>query len=109
VVLDAPFTDLAEIGQQMFPWLPVRLFMKDRFASIAHIGGIRAPLLILHGSRDTTVPVTLGRALFQAAPEPKVMRILDGAGHSDIYAFGALPLLRQFLEEHRLQPAGTVR
>lgn len=100
VVLDAPYTGLAEIGQQIYPWLPVRLFLRDKFASIEHIVGLRAPLLILHGSRDTTIPVTLGRALFQAAPEPKRMHILNGAGHSDIYAHGAMPLLRRFLEEH---------
>ena len=109
VILDAPYTGLAEIGQQLYPWMPVRLFLKDKFASTEHIGGVRAPLLILHGSRDRTIPVSLGQALFEAAPSPKQMRVLEGAGHSDIYAFGAMQFIRRFIDDMLRQPAPAAR
>jgi fermentation-respiration switch protein FrsA (DUF1100 family) len=105
VVLDAPYTSIAAVGQEIYPFIAVDWFLKDKFASIDHIGKIGAPLLILHGNRDRTIPLALGQALFQAAPEPKVMHVLEGAGHSDIYAFGAIVLLRQFLDEHVPQAA----
>jgi fermentation-respiration switch protein FrsA (DUF1100 family) len=109
VVLDAPYTSIADIGQSLYPFIPVRLFLKDTFASIDYIGQIDAPLLVLHGSNDRTVPVALGRALYQAAAEPKELRILEGAGHSDIYLHGAMPPLRRFLDAHLRQPAGVSR
>ncbi len=100
VVLDAPYTEIAAIGQQLYPFIPVKLFLKDNFASIDHIGAIKAPLLILHGSRDDTIPPALGKALYAAAPEPKEIHIIEGAGHSDIYAFGAMQQLSAFLDMH---------
>ena len=105
VILDAPYTSITDVAQQLYPFIPVRLFLKDKFASIDHIRSIRAPLLVLHGARDSTIPVAFGRALFAAAAEPKEMHVLDGAGHSDIYLHGGMPLVRQFLANHLRQPA----
>ncbi len=39
------------------------------------------PLLIVHGDRDETVPVTQARELYEAAREPKELRILPGGVH----------------------------
>jgi fermentation-respiration switch protein FrsA (DUF1100 family) len=98
VILDAPYTSLADIGEELYPFIPVRLFLTDRFASDQHIAGIHAPLLIMHGDRDRTIPLALGQRLFAVAPEPKQMRIIKGAGHSDIYSFGAMQYVRDFLD-----------
>lgn len=39
---------------------------------------------MLHGDRDDIVPPAHGRALFEAAPGPKKMHVVGGAGHNDI-------------------------
>ena len=100
VILDAPYTSLPDVGKLLYPVMPVQTFMVDRFDSRKHISGVSAPILILHGTLDTVVPLTLGQALFDVAPEPKEMAVLRGAGHSDIYAFGAFPRLEEFLRTH---------
>lgn len=108
VVLDAPYTSLIAMGRLLYGWLPVAPFMLDRYDSKSRIAAINAPLLIMHGSRDRTIPLELGQDLFQAAREPKQMAVIEGAGHSDIYAFDALPVLQQFLQTHLLPArAGT--
>jgi uncharacterized protein len=109
VILDAPYTALAAIGQERYPFIPVRLFLTDRFASDQHIAHVRAPILIMHGDRDRTIPLALGERLFAVAPEPKQMRIIKGAGHSDIYAFGAMQYVREFLDTHVRRPAPAAR
>jgi alpha/beta superfamily hydrolase len=38
-------------------------------------------LLIIHGDRDETVPVSHARRLYQAAEEPKELKIVAGADH----------------------------
>ncbi len=101
LILDAPYTSLPAIGKRLYPFLPVETFMTDRFDSKQHIAEVRAPILILHGTNDGVIPVELGRELFQAAPEPKAMAELQGAGHSDIYMFGALEHLERFIAKHR--------
>lgn len=100
LVLDAPYTSLIAMGKMLYGWMPVEPFILDRYDSKARIAGIDAPLLIMHGSRDRTIPLELGQELFAAASEPKQMAVIQGAGHSDIYAFGALPVLQRFLQSH---------
>ncbi|HEY7647330.1 MAG TPA: alpha/beta hydrolase, partial [Hyphomicrobiales bacterium] len=66
-----------------------------------YIADVKAPILIMHGTNDRTIPIQFGKALFEAAPEPKKMEVIEGAGHSDIYDFGALEMLQRFLRSHR--------
>lgn len=101
LILDAPYTSLPDVGKALYPIMPVEMFMVDRFESKRHIAGVEAPILILHGSRDQTIPLAFGEALFEAAPEPKEMAVIEGAGHSDIYLFGAFAQLKAFIERHR--------
>ena len=71
--------------------------MKDPFRSDRRIGKVTAPLLILHGARDSVVPIALGERLFALANEPKrFVRFADG-GHSDLDRYGALDAVRAFL------------
>ena len=44
-------------------------------------------------------PVARGEALFDAAPEPKRMLILDGAGHNDIWSERVLREIEGFVDE----------
>jgi fermentation-respiration switch protein FrsA (DUF1100 family) len=109
VILDAPYTSLPDVGKLFYPVMPVQTFMVDRFDSKKHISAVRAPILILHGTNDQVVPFTLGKALFEAAPQPKEMVVLQGAGHSDIYAFGAFSRLDEFLRVHLREASGASR
>lgn len=100
VVLDSPYTSLVDIAKRLYGFMPVKTFMIDSFASSAHIARVKAPLLILHGSLDSVVPVELSEMLYAMAPEPKRRVVLNGAGHSDIFAFGAMQALQDFLRAH---------
>jgi len=57
--------------------------MKQRFDSAARINQVMLPILFLHGSNDTVVPIKLGRALHDAASGSRQWVVIDGAGHSD--------------------------
>jgi fermentation-respiration switch protein FrsA (DUF1100 family) len=68
--------------------LPLRLGIRpDALRPIAHIGELKAPVLVAAGSADlhTTLPET--ERLFAAAPQPKTLWIVDGAAHVDLHAF----------------------
>jgi fermentation-respiration switch protein FrsA (DUF1100 family) len=97
VILEAPFTSAAAVGARHYWYLPVRLLMKDQFRSDERIGKVTAPLLILHGVQDQTVPYTMGEHLFELANKPKhIVRFLDG-GHEDLDQNGALNAVGRFL------------
>src|SRR5580692_804679 len=97
VILEAPFTSAVAVGAKHYWYVPVRLLMTDQFRSDTHIGKITAPLLILHGVKDQTVPYAMGEHLFDLANKPKhIVRFLDG-GHEDLDKNGALIAVGRFL------------
>lgn len=89
IILDAPYTSIADIGASAYPFLPVQRLLKDRYDTIRYIGQIRAPMLIVHGERDRIVPVAMGRSVFAAAPQPKEIVTFPEAGHADHYMYGS--------------------
>ena len=85
MILQAPFTSLADVGQFHFPFFPVKWFIKDKFDSMKKIKKINAPVFILHGENDTTIPPKFSRRLYEALPEPKQMRYIPNRGHNDLF------------------------
>lgn len=81
VVLGAPFTAAADIAARRYPWLPVRLLMKDQFRSSDHIARVTAPILIQHGTADQVVPYDLGHALYELAGTRATFVSVPDAGH----------------------------
>ncbi|WP_447410829.1 hypothetical protein, partial [Clostridium perfringens] len=74
--------------------LPARWLVRDQFRSDERIGQVRVPLLMMHGARDTTIPIRFGEALFGLAHDPKqFVRFPDGE-HNDLSAHGALDVAR---------------
>ncbi len=43
------------------------------------------PKLFFHGDLDSSVPLTSGKALFDAAPQPKTFSVQTGRDHNDIW------------------------
>jgi uncharacterized protein len=85
LIVEDAYTSVADRGQEVFPFLPIKLIAKSRFASIDKVGALRLPKLFLHARNDRTIPIEHGRRLFAAAAEPKQFVELD-AGHGDAYA-----------------------
>jgi fermentation-respiration switch protein FrsA (DUF1100 family) len=79
VIVEDTFTSLAEIASGLYPWLPVRTFLRQRYDSIAKVGKLSAPLLVVHSPDDDLVPFALGKKLFEAAKEPKTFLETGGA------------------------------
>ena len=98
VVLESPFSSVADIAARIYWFLPVRSLIKDPFRSDLRIGKVTAPVLVLHGERDTVVPIALGEQLYALIVAPKRFVRFPGAGHNDLGAHGALAVAREFLD-----------
>ena len=87
LILESTFTSAPDLAYSAsvfatpFAWLG-----GWQFDSLAKIGSVRAPVLVLHGTDDDTVPYALGRRLFDAAPEPKAFVDFAGGSHSQLHA-----------------------
>jgi len=61
----------------------VPIFPFDKFKNLDKIDKINCPILIMHGAKDGIVKPWHGKALYQAANEPKSYLMVEGAGHND--------------------------
>jgi fermentation-respiration switch protein FrsA (DUF1100 family) len=63
LILRSPFTSMAAIGERHYPFLPVRLLLRDRYPSIDRIAAVPSPTLFIAGDADRIVPADETRAL----------------------------------------------
>lgn len=97
LVLEAPYTSIADLAAALFPFAPVRHFVRDSFRSDERILQIAAPLLVMHGARDFTIAISFGERLFALARQPKqFVRFPDG-GHDDLDRFAAIDTALRFI------------
>jgi uncharacterized protein len=83
LILEAPFTSIREMVQRAVPFLDPAELVSERYATEEKIARLERPLLVVHGTRDRTIPIDMGRRVFKAAPEPKRWLEVEGAGHVD--------------------------
>lgn len=84
LVLLAPFTRLTDVAATHYPWLPVRLMLKDRYPSVDFLRPFRGPLAVLVGEADSTVPARLGRELHESYSGPKRLWSFPGQEHWEV-------------------------
>jgi uncharacterized protein len=88
LVLRSPFTDLAAVGAHHYPWLPVRLLLKDRFPVLEPLAATRKPVTVIYGDRDSVVPAELSARVADEAATLVERVVIRGADHNDEVMFG---------------------
>ena len=81
LVLDSPYSSIADVAAATFWMFPVHALLRDSFRSDARIASVAAPLLIVHGTRDEVIPIRLAEKLFALAKAPKDFIRVEGGGH----------------------------
>jgi uncharacterized protein len=97
LILEAPYTSIADVGAMAFRFAPMRWLIRDPFRSDERMARVTAPLLIMHGERDATIPIDFGERLFALAHEPKQFVRFPNGGHADLDDYGALQTARHFI------------
>lgn len=85
LILESAFTSFTDVANEA-GWLArvLNLFNPEQFNAMDKITKVKAPLLMLHGQHDDTIPVQLGQRLFAAANSPKQWLTLEDGAHSDL-------------------------
>jgi pimeloyl-ACP methyl ester carboxylesterase len=86
IILITPWDTLLSIAREKFPWLPVRLFLRDKYDSIDNLKEYRGRIAIIGAELDEVVPIQHAQSLFRSLSGSKgvhEMRTIRGAGHND--------------------------
>ena len=106
LVLESTFTNMPDVASAVGFWGRVAgSLITLQFDSAARVGRIDAPILMLHGTADKTVPIELGRALRIAAPPGTRWLEFHGGSHSQLHSEFKTLYTQTFQDlAHRLSP-----
>ena len=86
IVLITPWDTFESVARSKFPFLPVRLFLKDKYDSIENLRSFKGKIAVVGAERDEIIPVTHAKNLFNSLPgSGKRMWTIEEAGHNDWY------------------------
>jgi fermentation-respiration switch protein FrsA (DUF1100 family) len=97
LILEAPFASILRSARQRYRYLAFDFLVRDKFDTLAKIGRIGKPLLVIHGDLDRTTPAYFGHMVFDAATEPKQGFFPKDAGHNDLMQHGMPEAVLGFL------------
>ena len=87
LALESTFTRLSAVAAEAGFWGRIAAGLTTlEFNSLAKIKRVDAPILMLHGDADRTVPITLGRRLRDAAPPGVRWVEVPGGTHSQLHS-----------------------
>jgi pimeloyl-ACP methyl ester carboxylesterase len=102
VILESTFTSAADLGSEIYPWLPVRWLISFKYETRDYIKQISAPIFVVHSRDDKVVPFHHGETLFNETGEPRQFLELRGSHGSGFLETGARyqNALKDFLNQH---------
>jgi fermentation-respiration switch protein FrsA (DUF1100 family) len=71
LILESTFTSLPEVASESYPFLPMKLLLRMRYAASDYLADVKCPVLIVHSCDDEMVPYSHGCALYDKARGPK--------------------------------------
>lgn len=86
LVISSGFTSVPDLAADIYPWLPVRWLARFSYDTRAYLRATTVPVFIAHSPDDEIIPIRHGRALFEAAEQPKRFLELQG-GHNEGFIF----------------------
>ena len=98
IILESPFTSMIAAGKDKYPYLPVRLLLKDKYESDKKIKNINSPILIMHGKVDNIVPFHMGKKMYELANQPKYSYFSEYDDHMMEYNEKLLEALNKFID-----------
>ncbi|PPS41410.1 alpha/beta hydrolase [Chroococcidiopsis sp. TS-821] len=86
LIVESSFTSIRAMidFQRAYRIFPVDLILRQRFDSISKVSALQIPVLFIHGTADWQVPAQMSEQLYAAAPEPKQLILIPGAGHNNV-------------------------
>lgn len=97
IILESPFTSMTNAAKNIYPWLPVKYLLKDKYDSEKKIKNLQIPILIMHGKKDNIVPFKMGKKLYDLANNPKFFYFTENDDHMMTFDEKLVKTIKNFL------------
>tara|TARA_B100000029_G_scaffold363618_1_gene356686 strand:- start:2502 stop:3320 length:819 start_codon:yes stop_codon:yes gene_type:complete len=98
VILETPFTSMIAAAKKFYPYIPVNFLLKDKYENDKKVENIKVPIMIMHGEKDTIVPFSMGKKIFDISNEPKYSYFTKDDYHMMEYDNQLINALKSFIK-----------
>jgi uncharacterized protein len=100
LVVQSSFTSMRDMTKRfgLYWVLPVELLLRQRFESLEKMRSIKMPVLVVTGTADFQIPVSMGERL-AAAAGPQQLIVIPGGGHDNHLAPQYRQQVKQFIDQ----------
>jgi pimeloyl-ACP methyl ester carboxylesterase len=99
IILITPWETLASVAKSLFPFLPVKIFLTDKYDSIENLKSFKNKISVVGAERDEILPIKHAINLYNALPEGrKKMWIIKGAHHNDWPMYAEASLFKEITD-----------
>ena len=89
---------MTKLAKKYYPYLPVKILLKDKYDSENKLHKINIPILIMHGYKDTIVPFEMGKEMFTKSNDPKFKYFNETDDHMMDYNSDLISSLKNFVQ-----------
>jgi hypothetical protein len=88
LITECTFTSMVDMGKLEYGYLPIDWLINQRFEALQKVPGLKIPVLFIHGTWDKKIPYQMAQQLYAAAPQPKMLTLIEGGEHSNTGTIG---------------------
>jgi fermentation-respiration switch protein FrsA (DUF1100 family) len=96
LILQSPYTSVADVAARRYPFFPVHWLMRDPFDTLSVVDKIGVPVLIMSGTADAVVPHDMAQMLTARFGARATFVPIPGGGH-DLAAWNVLAIAKRWL------------
>ena len=87
LMLETPYSSLADLSSEYLPMLPVGLLMHDDLPTLDWLQQVQAPIIAWHGTADELIPLSKAARLSSAMKSTDAFYVLPGGRHNGLAEF----------------------
>lgn len=87
LILEAPYYSITDIGQRLYPFIPVGLLSRYPISTYQFLKALHHPVYALHGTDDEVIPIESPRKFLKLGLNDLTMIEVPGAHHNDLAKF----------------------
>jgi len=106
IIAESNFTSMVDMAKREYPYLPVEPLLNQRFDSLEKIHNLKIPILLIHGTWDRLVPYEMSQRLYDNAPQPKTLKLIEGGEHGNCSIIAPLEYraaVSEFIQRYTVQ------
>jgi alpha-beta hydrolase superfamily lysophospholipase len=88
LIVESTFTSMKAMAKRQYKYLPVNWLLTERFDSVHKVDKLKIPVLYFHGTMDPLIPYKMSEKLYEKSPEPKFLKLIEGAEHGNSAVMG---------------------